>query len=137
MRRAGLRLLIAALAAGILASAWAGASASALAQQVSSERGVTVRVTPRELAPAAKSWEFEIVLETHSQDLTDDLKAEASLVADGAKQAPTAWQGTPPGGHHRTGVLRFAPVTPRPETVELRLLRPGESSPRSFRWRLK
>ena len=137
MRGAGVRLSLAAIAAGVLALGWAGAFAATLAQQVSSEHGVTVRVTPRDLAPAAKAWDFDMVLETHSQDLTDDLKAEASLVADGAKQPPRAWQGPPPGGHHRTGVLSFAPVTPRPETIELRLLRPGESSPRSFRWTLK
>ena len=78
------------------------------------------------------------MLETRSQDLTDDLESSATLVADnGAKHAPTAWEGDPPGGHHRKGVLRFAPVTPRPEAIELRILRPGESSPRSFRWQMK
>jgi len=115
-----------------------GVSGEALAPQTSSERGVTVLAAPRELSSTAKVWEFEIVLQTHSQDLTDDLEAISALVADGrATQAPTAWEGDPPGGHHRKGVLRFAPVTPRPETIELRILRPGESSPRSFQWQMK
>ena len=45
--------------------------------------------------------------------------------------------GDPPGGHHRKGVLRFAPIAPVPDAVELRLQRPGESAPRSFTWTLK
>ena len=138
MRRDGLRLSSVVLAAGILATAWGAALAGTLAQQTSSERGVTVRATPRDLAPAAKAWEFEIVLETHSQDLSDDLKSESTLVADGgAKRSPSAWEGDPAGGHHRKGVLRFAAVTPPPQAIELLIQRPGESSPRSFRWQMK
>jgi hypothetical protein len=133
-----LGLLSAALTAVLLGTIpVGGASAAALAPQTSSELGVSVAATPRDLSPTAKEWEFEIVLQTHSQDLSDDLKAVSTLVADGrATQAPTAWEGDPPGGHHRKGVLRFEPVTPRPETIELRIPRPGESSPRSFRWQL-
>ena len=132
-----LRLLSAALAAVLLGAIPVGAAAAALAPQTSSELGVSVVATPRDLSPAAKEWEFEIVLQTHSQDLSDDVKAVSTLIADGrATQVPTAWEGDPPGGHHRKGVLGFEPVTPRPGTIELRILRPGESSPRSFRWQL-
>ena len=138
MRRVGLRLLIAVLAAGALGTTSVGAAPGALTQQTSSEGGVTVRVTPRDLSSTAKVWEFDIVLETHSQNLTDDLKARSTLVADGgAKEAPTAWDGDPPGGHHRKGVLRFAPMTPLPGAIELLILRPGETSPRSFRWQMR
>lgn len=138
MRRTGLRLLTAVLFAGFFGAATAAVSAGTLAEQVSSERGVTVRVTPRDVASTAKVWEFDVALETHSQDLTDDLKAAVTLIADdGAKHAPTAWDGDPAGGHHRKGVLRFAPLKPQPETIELRILRQGESSARTFRWRIK
>ena len=138
MCRTGLRLLTAVLIASFVGATSVGAYAEALAQQTSGERGVTVRVTPRELSPTAKAWEFEIVLESHTQDLADDLTAISELVADtGAKQAPFAWEGDPPGGHHRKGVLRFAPVMPQPKTIDLRILRAGETSPRSFRWQMK
>ena len=138
MARIPLKLLLSVVfAAALLGAIPAGASAAALSSQTSSEQGVSVLATPRDLSPAAKEWEFEIVLQTHSQDLSDDVKAVSTLIADGrATQAPTAWEGDPPGGHHRKGVLRFEPITPRPETIELRILRPTESSPRSFRWQL-
>ncbi len=132
------RLLNFVLAAGLLAAIPVGVSAEALAPQTSSEQGVTVLATPRELSSTAKVWEFEIVLQTHSQDLTDDLAAASTLIADGRlTQAPAAWEGDPPGGHHRKGVLQFAPVMPQPQTIELRILRPGENSARSFQWQMK
>lgn len=138
MRRDSMRFSSVVLAVGMLATASVVALAAPLAQQTSSERGVTLRATPRDLGITAKAWEFEIVLETHSQDLTDDLKSESTLVTDGgAKRSPTGWEGDPPGGHHRKGVLRFAPVTPPPQAIELLIQRPGETSPRSFRWQMK
>jgi hypothetical protein len=138
MARIPLKLLLSVVfAAALLWAIPAGASAAALAPQTSSELGVSVVATPRDLSAAATEWEFEIVLQTHSQDLSDDVKAVSTLIADGrATQVPTAWEGDPPGGHHRKGVLRFEPIAPRPETIELRILRPTESSPRSFRWQL-
>lgn len=116
----------------------AGALAAGnLAPQSSSQSGVTVKVTPRSLAGA--EWEFEVVFDTHSGDLKDDLLKAAVLIADGsAPSSPTGWQGDGPGGHHRQGVLRFkAPAAAAPATVELRLNRAGESAPRVFRWRLR
>jgi len=109
-----------------------------LAEQTSRDRGVTVKVKPLELSPGAKAWAFTVVLETHTQELTDDLAQVATLNgAGGPPHLPTAWDGDPPGGHHRKGVLRFAPITPAPDGVELRIRRPGESAPRSFTWTLK
>jgi hypothetical protein len=110
----------------------------ALAARSSSERGVTVTVKPGSLAQDAKSWEFKIVLDTHSQDLSDDLVKAARLVdGDGRQYAPTAWDGAAPGGHHREGVLRFSPVSPPPRAIELQIRRPGEANPRVFRWQLQ
>lgn len=138
MRCIGLKQLAFVLVTGFVGVASAGVSAADLKQQSSSEWGVTVRAIPRDLSPAAKVWEFDIVLETHSQELSDDLKTTATLVGDGGgKQVPTAWEGDPPGGHHRKGVLRFSPMKPPPQTIELVILRPGESAPRTFRWQTK
>lgn len=111
---------------------------SALAAQKSAERGVTVSVRPIDLSVAAKRWAFEVVLDTHSVDLSDDL-AKATLLVDdrGAEYRAAGWQGDPPGGHHRRGTLDFAPVAPRPAAIELRIQRPGEPAPRAFRWRLR
>lgn len=110
------------------------AAAQALPTQSSSAAGVTVKATPRALAGGA--WEFETVFDTHSQELNDDLVKTASLRADGKSLAPTDWQGDPPGGHHRKGVLKFNPVG-SPQTLELTIVRAGEPKPRLFRWQLK
>ena len=113
----------------------AAAAAGPLPAQSSSAAGVTVKATPRALAGPV--WEFELVFDTHTQDLKDDPAKAASLHAGGASAAPLSWQGDPPGGHHREGVLRFKAITPTPAALELRLQRAGESSPRVFRWQLK
>ncbi|MBI3938918.1 MAG: hypothetical protein HY323_18250 [Betaproteobacteria bacterium] len=112
------------------------AATSDLPAQSSTQAGVTVKAAPRSLSGSA--WEFEIVFDTHSGELTDDLEKTAVLIADGgASRSPLKWQGDPPGGHHRKGVLLFKPVSPRPGSIELRIQRTGEASPRSFRWQLK
>ena len=109
-----------------------------LAAQKSSERGVTVAATPQDLSSNAKTWDFKIVLDTHSGDLSDDLLKTAVLLdGTGTQHVPVAWDGAAPGGHHREGVLRFMAVSPQPQAIELRIARPGESGPRSFRWQLR
>lgn len=125
-----------ALTLGLLLAMYAFATANLLAQ-TSSQSGVTVKVTPRSLA--GEAWEFEVVFDTHSGDLKDDLLKAAALIADGsAPSSPTGWHGDGPGGHHRQGVLRFkAPAAAAPAKVELRLNRAGESAPRVFRWQLR
>jgi hypothetical protein len=122
-------LALFALSAGTLA-------AGNLPPQSSNQTGVTVKVTPLSLGGAA--WTFEIVFDTHSQDLNDDPLKSAVLVADGgAPSSPTAWKGDAPGGHHRKGVLSFKPPAASPATLELRLQRPAEPAPRVFRWKLR
>lgn len=104
----------------------------------SSAAGVTVKVTPKDVAPGSATWAFVVVLDTHSQDLSDDLvKTSALLDAQGVRYAPLAWEGAPPGGHHREGVLRFKGLGPAPGAFELQIRRTGEGAPRSFRWTLK
>lgn len=109
-----------------------------LATQKDSADGVTVAVTPADLAAGAKTWDFSIVFDTHSQDLSDDIVQSAVLVDDrGNEFKALAWDGPGPGGHHRSGVLKFKPVEPQPGALELRIKRPGEGTPRTFRWRLQ
>ena len=110
-------------------------AAGNLPPQTSSRSGVTVKVTPR--SAAGTDWEFEIVFDTHSQELKDDPMKSAVLAIDGgATAAPIDWHGDGPGGHHRKGVLRFK-VAASPAMLELRLHRPAESEARIFRWQLR
>ncbi|MBI2958816.1 MAG: hypothetical protein HYY28_00750 [Betaproteobacteria bacterium] len=114
-----------------------GAVAAELPQQSSQAGGVTVRVKPADVSPAAATWRFEVVLETHSGDLSEDLARIAFMVDAAGRRYPAAgWEGDPAGGHHRKGVLQFKAMSPRPGAIELRILRPGEAAPRSFRWKL-
>ncbi|HSG75436.1 MAG TPA: hypothetical protein VLA30_04800 [Burkholderiales bacterium] len=123
--------------AAALAIAGAGFAAE-LGTRSSSAAGVTVKVTPRGVVPGADSWGFEVVLDTHSGDLSDDLVGNSVLLdTKGTRLAPLAWEGSGPGGHHRKGVLRFKPPAGATEAIELQIRRPGESAPRSFRWKLK
>lgn len=113
------------------------ASAAAdLLPRMNAQDGVTIKATPR--AVSVNVWEFKIVLDTHSQALTDDLSKTAKLVDDGgASYVPTVWQGDAPGGHHREGTLRFDDVAPASIYLELHIQRAGEKSPRVFRWQTK
>lgn len=131
-------LLPAALAFSVALLAAPRAGAAALASQSSDAGGVTVMVKPVELSAGAPAWRFEVSLNTHSAELSDDLARTAKLVDAGGKQHPAlAWEGDPPGGHHRKGTLRFEPLRPLPAAVELRMQRPGEAAPRTFRWKLR
>jgi hypothetical protein len=113
-------------------------AAAQLAMQKSTANGVTVAVTPGKFAAGAKTLDFAVVLETHSQELSDDLVKSAVLVDDrGNEVKPLAWDGAAPGGHHRSGVLRFPAMEPRPQALELRISRPGEAKARTFRWKLQ
>ena len=98
---------------------------------------MTVKVTPKLIGSPGSRWEFSIVLETHSADLSDDLTQSATLTTnDGRTLKPTGWVGAGPTGHHREGVLAFEVPAPRPTMIELRIARTGESAPRTFRWQL-
>lgn len=113
-------------------------AAAQLATQKSSANGVTVAVTPGNLAAEAKTWDFAVVLDTHTQELSDDLAKSAVLVDDGGNEFKAlAWEGAGPGGHHRKGVLKFNTIEPKPRALELRISRPGEPKARIFRWSLK
>ena len=111
--------------------------ASELTPRKSAQNGVTVTVTPVEVGRGAQ-WAFKVALDTHSQDLADDLTKSASLIdTAGARYAPVRWEGAAPGGHHREGLLYFPAMQPVPTVVELEIRRPGESSARSFKWQLQ
>lgn len=108
-----------------------------LATRIGSARGVTIKVTPRNLGSDASNWEFVIQVDSHSQDLIDDfMKSSQLLDGVGGQFLPTAWNGTPSGGHHIEGVLRFMPISPRPQSIELQIRRIGDDTPRAFRWQL-
>jgi len=141
-RRDWLCLAIGPIVVGNLSSALALADsgpgpAQDLADQTSDEGGVIVKVRPVTLLPTAESWRFEVQFSTHTVSLDQDLLKIASLsVGDGQSQAPTVWDGDPPGGHHRQGILEFKPIVPLPVSLTLTIKEVGGIAARSFTWNL-
>lgn len=115
----------------------AGGAGRTLPSQTSREGAATVKVTPRNIAPGAKTWDFEVSMDTHSGSLDEDMTRAAALIdTSGRAQPPLAWEGAPPSGHHRKGVLRFEALPGSPASLELRIDGVGGVQQRVFRWRL-
>lgn len=127
----GLMLQVLLLVAVTLFSA-RPAAAESLDSRTNVAAGVTVKVSPQKLGGDVS--EFEVVLDTHSRELVDDLAASAVLVTGKGESTPLGWSGDPPGGHHRKGILRFKGPIPREESFQLRMHLSGEAQPRLFRW---
>lgn len=98
------------------------------------ERGsVTVEVKPIELSPSAAEWLFEVALDTHSVELDDDMAANAFLVdGEGKEYQVIVWDGDPPGGHHRKGILMFQSFS-QIDVVQLKIRGIGGTE-RIFEW---
>jgi hypothetical protein len=111
--------------------------AMAATTQTSGGGGIEVKVTPRVLSTDAAAWEFDVAFNTHTASLEGDpVKFSVLVDAQGGEHAPLVWEGDPPGGHHRNGVLRFTPLIGRAQ-VELRIKGIGGVPTRSFRWPLR
>lgn len=133
MRISGVFLMTTAAAVVILGAAVA---AQSFETQTNTDGGVMVKVTPKNISAGSKSWEFEVSLGTHTGDLGQDLaKVSVLMDAEGKEHAAIGWDGDPPGGHHRKGVLRFQPLESVPQTLELRISGIGGET-RVFRWKL-
>ncbi|MBI2888276.1 MAG: hypothetical protein HYY02_13870 [Chloroflexi bacterium] len=113
-----LSALALALGAGLLLAACGGASEPPAApgaqgdlSRTDNQGAVTVKVTPLNLATPSATLDFEVVLDTHSGELTMDLKRLALLRTDmGEEVRAVAW---PVGsGHHYSGALSFPARTP-------------------------
>jgi hypothetical protein len=109
----------------------------ALAAVTNDAGGVRVVVKPMNVAAGA-AWEFEIVMDTHTKPLDDDLTKTAVLVdGSGRQYAPLAWQGDKPGGHHRKGILRFPAPPEQVKSFELQIQGLGAEGKRVFQWTMK
>lgn len=78
---------------------------------------VTIKVSPGQLDTDGAV--FKVSFDTHSVNLDQDLARQARLTV-GANTWPVAgWSGDGPGGHHRSGELRFNAAGPAAGTVTL------------------
>jgi hypothetical protein len=122
-------------ALALIAATGTSAAAPRLEAQVNREGPVQVKVTPHTLAADAKVWEFDVAFNTHSVPIEGD-PAQFSVLIDsqGNAHKALAWNGDPPGGHHRRGVLQFKPLAEANGGVELRISGVGGVATRVFRW---
>ena len=80
---------------------------TALETAVDEQGEVKVAVTPVNLARDASTLDFEVVLDTHSVDLSMDLASLATLTTDNGRSVlANRWDGMA-GGHHVSGFLSF------------------------------
>src|SRR3990167_8257966 len=89
-----------------------------LATQTDSQGAVIVQVTPIDVSKTAKTWQFKILLNTHTVNLDQDLTKMVILRNSyGDIYTPISWEGDPLGGHHREGTLSFKPISPKPPEI--------------------
>lgn len=94
---------------------------------------VIVKITPLVLSGAR--WRFNVVFDTHSVELDQDLVQIAELSDNrGNTYEPMAWEGAEPGGHHREGILVFKAINPMPSYVGLKIKNVGGVPERLFKW---
>jgi hypothetical protein len=101
--------------------------------KIDDQASVAITVAPIDISPESKEWKFNIVMDTHSVELDQDMIESVILVDDiGKEYKPIAWEG-PVGGHHREGVLKFNQITPIPKSIELKISGIGDVI-RNFSW---
>ena len=135
MKRVGLSRLLAAVI--IIVGVAITLEATAYERISNRENRVRVDVVPVQLE-FGKSAKFEIRMNTHSGDLSQDLVSVSTLKDDnGREYRPVDWQGAPPGGHHRTGVLEFPTLNENTKSVTLVIRDVANVPERVFKWDLK
>ena len=128
--------VILAIAAAALAFGTTSETA-AYKRRSSNLNGVRVDVLPLALE-RGKAARFEVRLNTHSVDLSQDLTAVSFLeTGNNTVLRPYRWEGSAAGGHHRRGVLHFALLPVNAEEVVLTIKDIAEVPERTFRWKLK
>lgn len=106
--------------------------------QANSEKAVTVEVSPVNLAEGENTWDFQIAFNTHSVNLDFDPAAISVLRDDRGREYPAvAWEGAGPGGHHRSGVVRFKVPDDATDFIEVVIHDVAGVPERIFRWNLK
>ncbi len=101
-----------------------------------SEGGVEVEVQPLDLG--SNTWTFDFSINTHEGNLDMDILKVVSLTDDrGDTFAPLSWDGPPPGGHHRNGIIAFEAPPLRPKAFTVTVSDIGGIAKRTFTWQTR
>ena len=128
----------------LLVSARAGAGDQAadvdrafvLAPLVNDQNSVTLEAEPLDFR-LDEPVRFRLSFNTHQGDLNFDL-TKISLLEDdrGNTFQPLRWEGSPPGGHHRKGVLVFPKLKAQTKWIKLIIRDVFDVPKRIFEWKL-
>ncbi|MCJ7594626.1 MAG: hypothetical protein MUO52_07655 [Desulfobacterales bacterium] len=111
--------------------------ANAYSSKSNNGNSVRVDVKPVLLTPGEPA-KFQVRMNTHTVDLSEDMVAVSTLEDDqGRSYQPTNWEGSGPGGHHRSGTLVFPALEGSPKSVTLVIREIANVSQRTFEWEIK
>ncbi len=107
-----------------------------ITQQESDENNVVIVVKP-EVLQVDENPRFEIEFSTHSVNLDFEV-SQISKIADGKGNEYTnsVWEGSPPGGHHRTGILTFNEPLKKSSGIQLIMQDDTSIGKRIFEWKI-
>lgn len=94
----------------------------------SNENNVEFKVTP------ISANEFQISMDTHSVNLDFELTGISTLYDNlGNAYQPIKWEGSEPGGHHRSGTLKFPEIKKNAKSIKLIII---DTTKREFEWKV-
>lgn len=100
------------------------------------EGNVSVSVKP-EVLQVGKQPQFTLTFNTHSEELDFDVSKVSMLIDNGENTySESVWEGSPPGGHHRNGVLTFNQKLKETSNITLVISNVSDIEKREFEWNL-
>ncbi len=104
--------------------------------KINDGNGVNIEVTPVDFS-LDRPVKFDVTITTHEGALDFDMK-EISTLEDyeGNEYLPLSWEGSPPGGHHRSGILTFPVLEGETKQIKLTIENVYDVPERVFIWSL-
>lgn len=116
---------------GLATGGWAYESKS------SNLKNVRVEIMPAQLIPGQPA-QFKVQMTTHSVELNYDMVKLSTLKDDtGREYQALKWDGDPPVGHHRKGVLEFPAIAKDTKSITLYIKNIAGVPERLFKWTLE
>ncbi len=105
-----------------------------LSAKMNSENLVSIEIEPIGFS-FNKPIKFDVSMNTHQASLDFDLTKISHLEDDkGNIYQPSSWEGSPPGGHHRSGILIFPGLREKTKFIKLTMKNVDGVPERVFKW---
>ncbi len=105
-----------------------------LSAKINSENLVSITVKLNDFS-FDKPIRFDVSMNTHQVSLDFDLTKISYLEDDKANiYQPLSWDGSPPGGHHRSGTLTFPGLSEKTKFIKLIMKNVDNVPERVFKW---